>query len=107
MYLYGYGTDKNEKYAYLLYERARDRCLETDEDGVCIADVQLRVGRCLLRGTGVKTDAERAHMLLSFALMNFYKRRNTDKYVLKSIENTKSLIAEAQELLDREVSDYQ
>lgn len=43
--------------------------------------------------------------LLSFALMNFYKRRKTDNCVFGLIENTKDLIAEAQERLERDTSD--
>ena len=105
MYQNGCGVDKNEKYAYLLYERALDRCAEIDD--ACIADVQLRMGRCLLHGTGTAVDVERAHTLLNFALINFYKRRRTDNFVPGLIENAKSLIAEAQERLDRETSDQQ
>lgn len=107
MYLNGYGIDKNEKYAFLLYERALKCCQENGKDSECIADAQFRVGKCLLKGIGVQADVEEAHVLLSFALLNFYKRRKTDNFVAGLIETTKKLISEAQERLDKETSNYQ
>ena len=107
MYLNGYGADKNEKYAFLLYKRALERCQENGMDDERTADAQVRVGKCLLKGIGTKVDVEEAHGLLTFALINFYKRRKTDHFVANLIESTKELIAEAQERLDKETSDYQ
>lgn len=107
MYLNGYGADKNEKYAFLLYKRALERCQENGMDDERTADAQVRVGKCLLKGIGTKVDVEEAHVLLTFALINFYKRRKTDHFVANLIESTKELIAEAQERLDKETSDYQ
>lgn len=107
MYLNGYGTDKNKKYAFLLYERALNCCLENENDGKCTADAQFRVGKCLLKGIGTKVDVEEAHVLLTFALLNFYKRRKSDNFVIGLIESTKKLIAEVQEQLDKETSNYQ
>lgn len=106
MYLCGYGTDRNEKYAYLLYERALDRCYGGDGDDACTAEAQLRVGRCLLHGIGVEMDVEKAHTLLSYALIKFYKRRKTDNSVFGSIERTRDLIAEAQERLGHETFNF-
>lgn len=107
MYLNGYGADKNEKYAFILYQRALDHCIENHEDAICAADVQFRIGKCLLYGVGTDKDIEKAHELLSLALVNFYKRRKTDNFVIKLIESTKELLAEVQTLLDKETSDYQ
>lgn len=100
MFLNGYAAEKNEKYAFRLYERALKRCQEEDDDGVCTADAQFRVGKCLLKGIGVKVDIEEAHVLLTFALLNFYKRRKTDSFVRGLIASTKELIEEAQKQLD-------
>lgn len=101
MYLNGFGTEKNEKYAYIMYSNA----LKCSEDDECIADAQFRVGKCLLRGIGVEKDVEKAHALLSYALINFYERRNTDKFVRGLIKSTKELLAEAQAQLDEEILD--
>lgn len=106
MYLNGYGIKKNEKYAFQLYEKAFD-CFVDDYDDNILADIQFRIGKCLLKGIGTKIDVERAHELLCQALINFYKRRKTDHFVLGLIKSTKKLIAEAQERLDMETSDYQ
>lgn len=107
MYLNGYGIYKNKKYAFLLYERALKCCQENEKDGECTADAQFRVGKCLLKGIGAKVDVEEAHVLLTFALLNFYKRRKNDNFVAGLIESTKKFIAEAQEKLDKETSNYQ
>ena len=82
MYLNGYGVAQNEDYAFMLYQRALSRCKENDRDAACIADAQLRVGKC-------------------------YKRRKKDNFVIELIKPTKELLAQAQEHLDKETSDYQ
>lgn len=107
MYLNGYGIEKNEKFAFMLYDRALNCCQQNNKDEDCLADAQFRVGKCLLKGIGVKVDAENAYAILSLALLNFYKRRKTDNFVADLIKLTKKLIVEAQELLDKETSDYQ
>lgn len=107
MYLNGYSVDKNEDYAFILYQRALSCCQENDGDAVCIADVQFRVGKCYLDGIGAYKNTEKAHELLSLALVNFYKRRKKDHFVVELIRSTKELLAQAQELLDKETSDYQ
>ena len=104
LFLDGKGVMKNEKYAFLLYDRALVRCQESEEDAYSTADAAVRVGRCMLRGIGTEQNVEQAHALLNFALMNFYKRRRDDPYVAGLIENAKKLIAEAQEILDREIA---
>lgn len=107
MYFNGYGTDKNEYYAFILYQRALQRSVESDDDAECIADAQFRLGKCYLYGIGTYKDTEKAHDLLSLALINFYKRRKTDNFVIGLIKSTKDLMAKAQEQLDKETSDYQ
>lgn len=107
MYLNGYGVNKNEDYAFILYQRALSCCQENSRDAVCIADAQFRVGRCYLDGIGTYKNTEKAHELLSLALVNFYKRRKKDYFVIELLQSTKKLLAQAQEQLDKETSDYQ
>lgn len=107
MYLNGDGVDKKEAYAFILYQRALNCCLENERDAVCIADAQFRVGKCYLNGIGTCKNTEKAHELLSLALVNFYKRREKDHFVMELIRSTKELLAHAQEQLDNETSDYQ
>lgn len=107
LYLNGYGVAKNERYAFILYQRALQRSQENDKDAVCIADAQFRVGKSYLLGIGTGRNVEKAYELLSLSLINFYKRRNTDPFVIGQIQSAKELIAQAQEQLDRETSDYQ
>ena len=103
LYLNGYGVEKNEKYAWMLYVRSLVRCREAEDENFCMADAQFRVGRCLLRGIGTEKDVESAHEELCCAIMNFYRRRRTDEFVGGLIRDTKELIAEAQEQLDGEI----
>ena len=105
LYLNGYGVPKNEAYAFLLYDRAYGIASESEEDRFCIADVRLRIGKCLLRGVGVRKDAERAHGALAAALTGFYARRKTDIFAAGLIGAAKALLAEAQQALDREAED--
>ena len=104
MYLNGYAVKKNELYAFKLYERALDVCRESKDGEACIADVQFRVGRCLLYGTGISQDAEAAHAILNFALLNYYKRRHSDVTVQERITELKKLIRKAQRYLDAGIS---
>ncbi len=102
MFLRGHGVEQNERHAFRLYLRSLGRCHENDSEGSCIADVQLRVGECLLRGTGTEKDAGEAHALLTFSLLNYYKRLRSGEAVAGSIAKAKKLIAEAQEQIDGE-----
>ena len=102
MYLNGYYVDKNEKYAFILFDRALQICQAQDDTPSCIADAQFRVGKCLLYGIGTDRNIETAHALLNFALLNFYKRRKTDPFVSGLIASTKKLIVEAQKYLEAE-----
>ncbi len=99
MYLNGYHVEENEKYAFLLYDRARGAVHEDEE---CLADIQFRMGKCLLWGIGVEPDIEHANAYLHLALLNFYQRRKTDPFVGNLIQSTKDLIEEAQTFLDLE-----
>lgn len=101
MYLNGYSTEKNEKYAYMLYERAFKHASENPQDSDCLADTQFRVGKCLLIGIGTGVDIEKAHELLSLALIGFYKRRKTDPFVQELIKSTREMIDEAEAELNR------
>ena len=100
MFLHGLGTEQNEGYAFRMYMRSLARCHENEKEGSCIADVQLRVGECLLHGTGTAKDIDEAHVALSFALLNYYKRQKAGEGVAWLIAKAKKLIAEAQDLLD-------
>ena len=100
MYLNGYHVEKNDKYAFLLFDRALSICRDNDDAGCWLADTQFRVGKCLLYGIGVDRNVEAAHALLNFALLNFYKRRQTDPFVAGQIASTKKLITEAQKYLN-------
>ncbi len=102
MFSNGYYVEKNERYAFILYARAFN-VISGDEDfEYCLADVQFRIGKCLLYGAGVNKDVERAHDLLSRALDGFYERRKSDIFVGSLIARTKKLILEAEEVLDGE-----
>lgn len=107
MYLNGYGVTQNKNFAFMLYQRALSRCKESDRDTVYLADAQLRVGKCFLNGVGTHKNIEKAYELLSLALAGFYKRRKRDHFVIELIKPTKELLAQAQEQLDKETSDYQ
>lgn len=114
MYLNGYATEKNEKYAFNLYNRANERYITltryTNEDyeeeceySSILGDVEFRLGKCYLKGIGTKIDFIMAHAHLLNALKDFYKRRKTDPFVKGLIEQTKELIAEVQQILDQEI----
>lgn len=102
MYLHGYGTEKNELYARILYQRALKLSENEDdpENAYCLPDVQFRVGKCLLRGIGIAPNAEQALPLLMAALCGFYRRQKTDPFAQGLIDGSKELIAEAQSVLD-------
>ena len=84
MYLKGSGAEKNGVYAFKLYARALERCQNNEEDSEVMADAQLRVGECLLHGTGTGRDVEEAHVLLTLAVLNYYKKRKTDPFADRS-----------------------
>ncbi len=107
LFLNGYSVEKNEVYAFKLFTRALEASENSEECDPAMADSQFRVGKCLLYGIGTKKNVEEANALLSIALLNFYKRRKTDTFVSGLIRDTKKLIAEAQEQLDKETTDYQ
>ena len=59
MYASGYYVEKNEKEAFLIYERCMDTM--TDEAAEVVAGpVLLRLGKCFLYGIGTKADYESA-----------------------------------------------
>ena len=97
LYLNGYGVEKNTTYAFMLYKRAWDVC---DDRANCSADIQLRLGKCYLKGIGTPVDAETALDYLTQALCGFYKRRKTDVFVAGLIDGARELIEKAQEMLN-------
>ena len=103
LFRYGYGVEKNEVYAYKLYQRAFVRCGESESDYGSTPDCAMRIGECELRGIGTEVDVDDAHVNLNFALMNFYRLRKGDPFVPGLIEKTKALIAEAEAILDKEI----
>lgn len=103
MYLCGQHVPANERYAFTLYSRALDRCQEDEQEAPCLADVQLRMGRCLFEGIGVEPDLDAAHELLTLALLQFYRRRSAP-YAGELIQRTKALLQQLQEKLDEEIS---
>jgi tetratricopeptide (TPR) repeat protein len=103
MYIQGYHVEKNERYAYQLYERALFQAY--GEDGrpdPVIADIMQRLGQCFLYGIGISPDVPKALTLLTNALSGFYYRRKEDPAAAELIENTKKSIAEAERILDEE-----
>lgn len=102
MYLEGKAVERNRKYAYMLYDRALRRCDDSDTDDFCQADIQLRVGKCRLRGIGTGKNVESSHTMLSLALDGFYRRRKDDPFVGGLIKETRALLDECELILDRE-----
>ena len=100
MYLNGYHVEKNERFAYTIFDRALSICRNSENGDPSFPDVQFRVGKCLLYGIGVERNIEEANAILSFALLNFYHRRKSDPFVQSQIASTKKMIAEAQKFLD-------
>ena len=84
----------------MLYERAFKHASEKPQDSDCLADIRFRVGKCLLKCIGTGVDIEKAHELLSLALIGFYKRRKTDPFVGGLIKSAKKLIGEAEKIFD-------
>lgn len=103
MYQSGKHLEKNDRYAFILYDRAYQAINDDDENQFCRADILFRIGKCLVEGRGVKQDVQNGHRILSLALAGFYERRKTDPFVGGLIESTKKEIAKAEALLDKEV----
>lgn len=93
MFLNGYHVEKNEKRAYRLFIRSLYQMSDYQEE---FADINLRVGRCKLRGIGTELDYEGALSYLCKALVGFYERRETDPFVPGLIESCKELIEECE-----------
>jgi|GEM_PF-1251821 len=103
MYLQGYYVDKNERYAYQLYERAMFEAYGDDgRPQACIPDVMQRLGQCFLYGIGISPDVPKALTLLNNALTGFYYRKKEDPNAKILIEDTKNSIQEAMRILDEE-----
>ncbi len=103
MYLDGKYVGNNSLYAYMLYNRALNRCRDRDTGSFCIPDICLRMGKCCLRGIGTGINTMKAHTLLSEALDGFYRRRKTDPFVGGLIEEARQLLCECEEILNSEL----
>lgn len=101
MFMNGYAVPKNEKYGYALYERAYKEEREHSRQLV-FAEIQLRLGRCKLNGIGCIQNLDEALSLLSFSLINFYRKLRNEEYVHSSIQEVKELIAQAEALIEDE-----
>lgn len=99
MYKNGIVVDQNEKYAFMLYERAYESA-DPYEDEFCIPDIQMRLGECYLKSPSVESDPVTALGFLQSALVGFYKRRETDPFVGSLINGTKKMIDEAVEKIE-------
>ncbi len=102
LYRDGNGVPQNYAYASKLYFRALEEARRSEEDEV-LADVYLRIGKCYLYGIGLKIDVEQAYSYLIRALEGFYERRSRDAYVSNRIDDAKTCIAEAQEVLEQDL----
>ncbi len=87
------GVEKNEIYAYILYERAYE---QAEEDPYIRGDVEARLGRCLLYGIGTAKELDAAYAHLVEALKEFYKRRKTDIFARRLIQGVKQDMAKAE-----------
>ena len=103
MYQSGKYLEKNDRYAFLLYDRAYSAINNEDEDQFCRADILFRIGKCLVEGKGVNRNVHTGHRLLCMALSGFYERRKTDPFVKGLIDSAKKEIAKAEALMDDEV----
>ena len=104
MYLNGYHVAKNEIYALMLYRRAYATARCTKEHD-CMADIQLRLGRCFLRGIGMPRDVLKAHKFLQKALNGFFARSRKDPFALGLVRDTRELITEAEQILEQRILD--
>ena len=106
MYMQGYHVEKNERYAYQLYERAMFESYGDDgRPDPSIPDIMQRLGQCLLYGIGISPDVPKAFTLLSNALTGFYYRKKDDPGAASLIRATKKCIEDAEKILDVEDED--
>lgn len=99
MYMRGVYVKKNEKYAYLLYERADDAVEPWEE---IKPDIKMRLGNCLLHGIGTEQDLDEALKKLCKALRGLYERRFTDPFVPGIIEHCRDLIRECEDKMSED-----
>ena len=96
MYLNGRHVDRNPVIAFKIYERAEEEVEDWEE---CNADIQLRLGRCYLRGLGVDQDLEYAMEKLCSAYAGLYARRSTDPFVKGVLKTCRDLMDECEEAM--------
>lgn len=93
MYMKGLYVEKNEHMAYVLYTRAEANADDSDPNYMQ-ADIFMRLGKCLLYGTGCKADALEALNKLSRAESIYYKR------IALNIPNSEIPLRETKQLID-------
>ena len=97
MFLNGRYVERNPLIAYKLFQRAEDEAGPWEDIS---ADIDLRLGRCYLRGLGVEKDLERAMEKLCSAYSGLYARRGTDPFVKGVLKTCRDLMTECEEELD-------
>lgn len=97
MYRSGLYVEKNEKYAFRLYERAYE---QIDYEDNRIADIELRLGSSYFYGCGVEADIDVAYDYLCSALKGFYSRRKSDPFVSTLILNCKSMVSDCEAIME-------
>lgn len=99
MYLNGRYVDRNPVIAFKIYERAEETVSEWED---IVADIDLRLGRCYLRGIGVEQDLEYAMEKLCSAYAGLYARRKTDPFVRGTLKTCRDLMDECEEAMEED-----
>ncbi len=99
MFSKGECVSQNDLYAFSLYRSAYSNMERNTE---CRGDILMRLGTCYLKGMGTQRDIQTAHGLLCSALNAFYNKKG-DVFVHGLIEQTKELILQAENILDKSV----
>jgi len=103
MYANGYYVEKNEREAFLIYERCMDTMTEEAAKSVA-GPVFLRLGKCFLEGVGVERDPESALVCYQKAeVFLFNMVRNGDYMYKKSLRAAIEGQAKAREALSGDV----
>lgn len=97
MYLNGYAVEKNEKFAYAFYLRAKDSFDKNGANRNLEADINFRLGRCALEGIGRKRSPAAAVTLLAGAFSGFAERSSYDKFAEELMHGARGLLERAVE----------
>lgn len=82
MYAAGYYVEKNEREAFLIYERCADTMTEEAAKDVA-GPVFLRLGKCFLNGIGTEKNAESALICYQRAELYLYGMVRNGNYMYK------------------------